>query len=276
MALTDQPLTLSAGSMVRYSFADYVDAAACAGFTAITVTKRLCHLAGRRESLTVADMRAVIGDHGLRVAEVEGSPGWLRGPGPADGRVLDLDEALGLATALGAAAVVAYHDERPGEPLDRMIGDFAAACDRANDVGVTLALEFLPWTPVSTLRDALLIVAGADRPNGRIVFDTWHHTHGTGQRAGLAPGEAALISCVQLVDARQAETGDLMQETMFGRRVPGTGVLDLPALVAALAAAGVECPVSVEVYDETYADLDARGYAQLLGTAARRLLRGER
>jgi sugar phosphate isomerase/epimerase len=276
MVLTDQPLTLSAGSMVRYSFTDYVDAAACAGFTAITVTKRLCYLAGRRQSLTVADMRAVIGDHGLRIAEVEGSPGWLRGPAPADDRVLSLDEALGLATAVGAPAVVAYHDDRPGEPLDRMTGDFAAACDRASDLGLTLALEFLPWTPVGTLRDALLIVTGAGRPNGRIVFDTWHHAHGTGQGADLTPGEAALISCVQLVDARQAETGDLMRETMFGRRVPGTGVLDLPALVAGLAAAGVECPVSVEVYDETYADLDARSYAQLLGTAARRLLRGER
>jgi sugar phosphate isomerase/epimerase len=74
------------------------------------------------------------------------------------------------------------------------------------------------------------------------------------------------------VDARAAETDDLVTETTFGRRVPGTGVLDLPALVAELDAVGLACPVAVEVYDETLADLDARAYASVLADAARRLL----
>jgi sugar phosphate isomerase/epimerase len=273
MTLAAQPLTLSAGSMVRYSFSDFVDAASAAGFAAISVTKRLRHLARQREDLTLADMRAMIGERGLRVAEVEGTPGWRRGPArPDDGRVLGFEEALELATGLRATGVVAYHDERPGGSPGELAEDFAAACDRAAAADLTLALEFLPWTPVPTLSDALAIAEAAGRPNGGVVLDAWHHAHGGQRSLALTPGQAALISCFQLDDARSPQTDELVHETMFGRRVPGTGVLDLRALVAGLDAAGVDCPVAVEAYDETLAGLSAREYAGVLATAARHTL----
>jgi hypothetical protein len=49
--------------------------------------------------------------------------------------------------------------------------------------------------------------------------------------------QAALIS-LQLTDAHPPETGDLVPETMFGRRVPGAGILDLSAPVTELDAVG--------------------------------------
>jgi sugar phosphate isomerase/epimerase len=273
--LADQPLTLSAGSMVRYRFAELVDAAAHAGFAAISVTKRLRYLAHERDQLTDHGMLAAIRDHGLTVTEVEGTPGWLRGPAAADGRVLGFDEALELAAALAATGVVAYHDGRAGTGAsDCVVEDFAAACDRAAERALTVELEFLPWSPVRTLSDAVAIVEAAGRPNGRVVLDSWHYFHsGQSSRSpSLSPAQARLVSCLQLADARPPETDDLVLETMFGRRVPGTGILDLPGLVARLEEADVRCPVSVEVYDETLAHRDARAYTSALAEGARHTL----
>lgn len=273
MGLADQPLTLCAGSMVRYSFAEFAEAAAEAGFAFITVTKRLAYLARTRENLSPADMRAMLGDQGLRVAEVEGTPGWLRASAPRDERVLGLEEALRLATQLNATGVTAYHDGRATESPEKVIEDFGVACDQAFEQGLTFALEFLPWSPVPSLDAALTLVERAHRPNGRVVLDSWHHAHSALSPPALSRARASLISCVQLSDARQAEAGaDLAMETRFGRRVPGTGILDLPALVAALDTAGVPCPVGVEVYDATLISLSARDYATTLGNATRRVL----
>jgi sugar phosphate isomerase/epimerase len=272
MVLADQPMTLSAGSMVRYSFADFVDSAAVNGFAGISVTKRLRHLAGSREGLEVADMRRMLDDRGLGVAEVEGTSDWLSAPGPSDPRALGFVEALELAAALGAPGVVIFHDERPAASQREFIADFARACDVAADHGLLVALEFLPWTPIPTLSAALSLVQGADRPNGRIVFDAWHHSHGRQRHVELTHDQGSLIFCFQLDDARAAESTDLVHETMFGRRVPGTGVLDLPSILGALDAAGVACPVAVEVYDESLGPIPARDYAAILAAATRELL----
>lgn len=272
VALGDQPLTLSAGSMVRYSVKDYVDAAASAGFAAISVTKRVRHLAQTREGLSDADLRTMLDDRGLRVAEVEGSPDWLRGPVPDDPHRLGLGEAFTIADALGAPGVIVYHDGRPGGSAEQLVQDFGAACDLAADHDLLLALEFLPWSPVDTMSTALDIVGSAGRPNGRIVFDCWHHSHGTQREVTLRPEEAGLIFCLQVDDARAPESDSLEYETMFGRRLPGTGVLDLLPILRALDLAGVSCPVALEVYDETIVDLGADDYAQALMTAGRALL----
>jgi sugar phosphate isomerase/epimerase len=200
--LADQPMTLSAGSMVRYSFSDFVDAAGATGYAAISVTKRLCHLARSRENLTVTDMKLKLADHNLHVAEIEGTPEWLSGADADDPRVLDWEEALDLAERLNAPCVVAYHDERPGGSRERFCADFALACDHAHDRGLKLALEFLPWTPISTLADALAIVKEAARPNGGILFDTWHHSFGSSSVINLTADEASRIFCLQIDDAR--------------------------------------------------------------------------
>jgi sugar phosphate isomerase/epimerase len=274
MALVDQPLTLCAGSMVRYAFGDFVDAAAHAGFAAVTLTKRDRHLARRREGLTADEMGARIRDLALRVAEVEGTADWLPGDSPAPtGRELGFAEALDLATAWGASSVVLFHDGRPAASPGTLAGAFAAACDRAADSGVTLAIEFLPWSPIGDVYTALQIVEEAGRANGRVLFDTWHHGHSGVPSFSLTPRQAALISCIQLDDARPPESDDIVHETMFRRCLPGTGVLDLAPTLAALDAAGVACPVAAEVFDETTpSDTTAREWAGLLVETTRRTL----
>ena len=270
--LVDMPMTISAGSMVAYSYADLVDATAATGCAAISVTKRLRHVAAARENLGVADMLGMLKDRGLHVAECEGTPHWLSDPAGPDPRVFGLDEIIDLSVALEARGFVVYHDDRPGGSIDTFTRDFAAACDRAAEHDLAVAIEFLPWSRIPTFANAVTIVQGAGRPNGRIVFDTWHHSHGPSRELHITPEQAALLHCIQVDDARPPVSADILVETMMGRVIPGTGTLDLPYLLGALDAAGAACPVAVESYDETVSHLDARAYAELLVGATRKLL----
>jgi sugar phosphate isomerase/epimerase len=272
MPLADMPMTISAGSMVRYSYADLVDATAATGCTGISVTKRLAHVAASRENLSVADMLVMLTDRGLHVAECEGTPNWLSDAGPTDAKVFGLDEIIDLSVALDAKGFVVYHDDRPGGSIETFTRDFAAVCDRAAQHGLVVAIEFLPWSRIPTFADAVTIVRESGRPNGRIVFDTWHHSHGPSRELRVTPEQVALLHCLQIDDARPAETDDVLVETMMGRRIPGTGTLDLPYLLARLDAAGAACPVAVESYDETVSHLDAVAYAELLVGETRALL----
>ena len=219
-------------------------------------------------------MVTMVGDAGLRVTEIEGTSDWLPGQNPGrDARELGFAEALELATAVGASAVLLYHDDRPAAEPAELADAFAAACEAAAEVGLTLTIEFLPWTAIPDVHRALAIVQAAGSPNGRVLLDSWHHRH-SGADLALTREQTRLVSCVQLADARTPESDDLVQETMFRRCAPGTGILELPALVAELAAAGVDCPVAAEVYDDAARDLPALDYAAALADGCRKVLAG--
>jgi sugar phosphate isomerase/epimerase len=272
--LADEPLFLSAGSMVRYPFSEFVSAAAGAGYAGLSVNNRLWHLARSREGLTGTDMRARLDDAGLAVSEYEGAVDWLRaGPAEPDPREVPLAEILDRAALLGAARVMVTDDGRGLASLDEAAEDFATACDRAAEHGLAVAVEFLPWTAIPDVDTALQLVAAADRPNGGIVLDTWHYTHGS-RRSELRPADARWISCVQLADGRtEVAYDDLLHEATFERRVPGEGELPLAEVVRHLDAVGVRCPVAVELYNEDLGQLAPDAVASMLASAARRVLR---
>lgn len=194
--LVDMPMTISAGSMVAYSYSNLVDATAATGCTAISVTKRLRHVAATRENLSVADMLGMLKDRGLHVAECEGTPHWLSDPAGPDPRVFGLDEIIDLSVALEARGFVVYHDDRPGGSIETFTRDFAAVCDRAAEHDLAVAIEFLPWSRIPTFANAVTIVQGAGQrtdclrhlaPQPRPEPRASHHAR-AGSAAALHPG----------------------------------------------------------------------------------------
>ena len=114
-----------------------------------------------------------------------------------------------------------------------MAGPFGVLCDRAREVGALVHLEFMPMLSITDLASAWTIVSGADRPNGGIMFDTWHFFH-TGADFGLleqVPGDR--IFGVQFSDADPQPGADLGQDT-FNRLLPGDGSLDLVRVLGVL------------------------------------------
>ena len=91
--------------------------------------------------------------------------------------------------------------------------------------------------------------AGRLRPCG-VLVDTWHLARSGGSPADLADLAPHEIACVQLADAAPEAADDLADESRRARLLPGEGVVDFPAVAAALTKAGYDGPLGTEVLDE--------------------------
>ncbi|MGE3836228.1 MAG: sugar phosphate isomerase/epimerase family protein, partial [Acidimicrobiia bacterium] len=118
-------------------------------------------------------------------------------------QALEMCEQIGTATMSAVAGGTTAVDE------DGLTEGFAAVCDRAAAFGALVHLEFIPMTVVPDLATAWRIVQAADRPNGGLLFDTWHWYRGDPDFALLAtiPGDKVLA--VQVDDAAAEVQGHL-------------------------------------------------------------------
>jgi sugar phosphate isomerase/epimerase len=156
------------------------------------------------------------------------------------------EDVLRMALALGAESLSAIASSNTAAESDEMVEHFAALCDAAGEVGARVHLEFMPMSAVADLERAWDIVAGADRPNGGLTFDTWHFFRSNPDFELLEriPGER--IFAVQLNDAAAEVTGTLWEDTM-NRRLPGDGSFGLHRVIQVLAGIGGLTLVGPEV-----------------------------
>ena len=98
---------------------------------------------------------------------------------------------------------------------------------QGGEFGLRLTIEFQPLVRHSRPGRRPGDRRGHGRPNGRVLFDTWHHGHSALTSAWLAPTQASLVSCVQIDDAQPPVSQDLIHESTFRRCLPGTGTLPL-------------------------------------------------
>ncbi len=282
MTLGPNSLVLCSGTIGRdTSFRDRLAAATAAGYDAISLWGR-DYARAQSEGHSDGEMRTMLDDHGLVVAEVD--PAWWWTPGaPEIGRSLaevdplDVfrygeDDLLAMAEALGARSLNAAEVLGGAWTVEDGAEAFAALCDRAAQHGLLVHLEWLAWSKVPDLATAWELVRLADRPNGGLNIDTWHcaRTGTTADELRALPGDRVLA--IQLDDAPLDAEVNLIDATLHDRQLPGAGELDLVGYLGALRAIGVRCPVGVEVFsDELHAS--GPGPAALAAAeAARRVL----
>ncbi len=137
--------------------------------------------------------------------------------------------------------------------------------------GVRVAVEFMRFTGIHSLRDALAVlerVAPADQ--AVVVVDALHLHRGGETPSDVASAPAHRIGYLQLCDAAELEPEELATEARHHRLAPGQGILPLRQLVNA---APPGTPVSVEVQsDRLYADMEPAQRATYLREAARAVL----
>jgi sugar phosphate isomerase/epimerase len=241
---------LCAGTVTGADFPQLLGAAQAGGFDAISLFP--AHYRQARDSgLADADLRAMLADRGLCIAELDPLLNWVPGhafPTDAGMGVVDEDTFYRIADALGARSlnVVWALPERVPEEL--LIEAFAALCGRAARHGLLAHIEFLPWAQIDDIEAALRIVRRADRPNGGVMFDSWHHFRSGFDAARLAQLPLDKVMAVQLNDAPRRAEDDLVEETMQRRLLPGAGDIPLAQLVAALREGGCNAPLGVEVF----------------------------
>jgi sugar phosphate isomerase/epimerase len=263
-------LILSHFSLGRFRpFEDRVRAAAEAGFAAMGLYvgdyERL-----RAEGARDADLRAVLGHHGLRVVEIEALRGWSASGAARDAYLRTERSVFAMSDALGPGHHVQVIGPYTGT-LDDAAEAFAGVCDRAAQHGLAAAIEFLPeMSNIPDAAAAMQIVQAAGRANGGICLDCWHHFRGANDDDMLRAIPAGRIFAVQFGDGpRRRVDPDYYTDCTRYREVPGDGDFDLAGFLRLVSEMGVRLPLSVEVMSVGLQDRPAGEIARRLASATR-------
>jgi sugar phosphate isomerase/epimerase len=188
-----------------------------------------------------AELRRRLGDAGVSVCDV-----GVVVLSPA----FDLEELARVLSAgrnLGADRVVVM-DRQPDRGAAAAL--LAAVCGQAGERGMTVAVEFMPYTATRTLAEAVALIEAAGAPEAGVVVDLLHlcRSGSVPQLAGLDP---RLVRLVQICDAPlTAPPADrLRDEALYDRLRPGDGELPLTKLLSRLPAGAprtIEAPVAGE------------------------------
>jgi sugar phosphate isomerase/epimerase len=262
-------LVLCAGTVQGIGFAERVEAAAAGGFQAISLFADQYQRAREHEKLSDADMRSLLAERGLCIAELDPLLGWV--PGLGDFGATE-SEFYRIADALGARSLNVALPFATSLPLDALASAFAALCDRAARHGLKVHLESLPWAQINTVSAAHAIVALASRQNGGLMIDVWHHFRSGAGNQALDQLDGARVLGVQLSDAPREPEPDPIGETLERRRLPGDGDIDLVDILRRLDAIGSRAPLGVEVFSTELGHLPAREIAKRAGDRVRELI----
>ena len=251
-----RPLSLAPASVADLSAAEVVECAAAAGFSQV----------GVRPTDVVSDVPAVaeaLRRTGVELLEFE----YVRiVPGPlADEQLRTVD----AAAALGARFLLVVSDD---PDRGATAAKLAALVERLAGAATTLALEFMAFTQVRRLADAVAIARQV--PGVTVLPDPLHLVRTGDAVDELAATDPGLIGYAQLCDApavpAATDPAALAEEARHRRLPPGHGSLPLVGFLAALPD-GV--PVSVEVQsDQLREQLAPIERARLLRKAAEALL----
>ena len=206
------------------------------------------------ETRSLAEMKKVFDDNGLRHLELEFIMDWFLDPDDPRRQASDEIRELLIRAAAGLGAHHIKVGNIPGTPcgLAQLTERFGELCaDAARHTDAKVVYEFMPFDAnVKSVDAAVAVVAGAAAPNGGIAIDTWHMS-----KLGIAPDELRRIpreylSWVELSDGRLEDMDDLIDETVNHRRLPGEGEFDLRAYIAVCEDCGYGGPWGVEVLSE--------------------------
>ena len=254
--LTNHDLVVSHFTLGRhFDIGDRVGSAAAAGCAGVGLYvgeyRRL-----ERSGFAPEALHDLLSRHGLCLAEIEVLQGW------ADPSVADTDRyreieatAWRMADAFGCRYVQAIG------PYAGSVADagrsYRGLCDRARDHGLVVGLEFLPFTNIYSAADALAIVETADRDNGGVCVDIWHHERGAADLALIEAIPAARVMGIQMSDGPLVpDDDDYFEDCLRNRVAPGDGEFDVTGFVTALRSRGVTAPWSLEVCNEAAWDTD--------------------
>jgi len=240
-----------------FGWRDRCEEAAKVGFAGIGIWH--ADLEHVLETHTLAEMKAIFDDAGLRHLELEFLMDWFVDTGDERRAASDQQRRL----LFDAAAVLEPHHIKIGNipatpaPLEQVTERFAELCaDAAEHHAATIAYEIMPFDPnVRTLDDVITVAAGAGAPNGGIAIDTWHMG-----KLGIAPEELRRIplehlAWVELSDGQREDMPDPVDETINHRRLPGEGEFDVAAYVDVCRDMGYPGPWGVEVLSEELRNL---------------------
>jgi sugar phosphate isomerase/epimerase len=227
--------------------------AAKAGFTGFGVVHNDLEVYLREGDLNTLGKH--LEDSGITFVELEFLTDWWQVGTPARA---ESDRLMGLL--LEASEVLRPHHVKVGPDITGGsfdVGEWAEQWYRVSDafanVGTVIALEFMPFSNISTLDLAVELVKTAGHRAGGLMIDMWHIMRGGAhQLAQLRDVPLELITGVELDDGDAEQVGDGYSDTVLRRRLPGEGAWPVPELIRILHDKGWSGPWGVEILSESY------------------------
>jgi sugar phosphate isomerase/epimerase len=221
-----------------------------------------------RDTIGYPMARRILSDYGIQHFEVEFLTNWWTNGQcrrTSDAMRQDLFEA---AVELGAP-IVKVAPELVGDPVERahFVDQFGQLCVEAARTGLRIGLEPIPFSNLASIADGVDVISDVRQPNSGLVIDIWHCF-----RSGTTPEDleamlaADQVYVVELDDGAEEIVGDLRNDTVNHRLLPGQGVFDVPHYVAALHNIGFRGHWGVEIISEIHR---ARPPKEALADAAR-------
>jgi sugar phosphate isomerase/epimerase len=240
------PLSLAHLSELDVPPAELVDFAAAAGFSSIGLRTVAAVPGGReyplRRAAEQAEMRRRMDAAGVSVLYIE------MVSLSEETRVSDYRPALEVGAALGASRLAVAGDSTDFSVVAERLAQLS---ELAGSYGIAVDLEFMPFRPVQSFRDAVEVVKRARHPNAHILVDALHVFRSRSAPEELARADRALLGAFQICDApRTAPAPDqLAAEARTRRLLPGEGDLPLRTLLDALPPDipfGIEIPLAAQ------------------------------
>jgi sugar phosphate isomerase/epimerase len=149
-----------------------------------------------------------------------------------------IDAGVDLSTTRGAAGIWAAEVDATVRSVRSLEGlDDGLRYARLLGARSITVVETGDYDPTDRRQvDAAKIVAGADRPNGGLLFDLWHHLRGPDGGQFDPSIDPSMIFEIQVADMGADAWPNVRDECMTSRLLPGEGHGQLARRVAALVA----------------------------------------
>ena len=240
-------LILNAQTLPVVPFDVRVKAASSAGYRGISI--RPSEYNGAREQgLDDAAMLKLLADANVEVTEIGLATTWLPGAGGQPGVDTDETTLWHMADLFKPRQLNCALWEK--HSLSDMIRGFGVLCDRAAAKSLLVALEFIPHSGIRDMLVGWEIVNGAARPNGGLIFDTWHFHRCRTPHEAITTVPPEKWFALQLSDARDVPWPEVREESRHGRLLPGEGVIDFTSIIGRLMGSGAKPTISVEVISD--------------------------
>jgi len=246
--MSAKPLCLNGFNGSPYLGADenlpgWIDAAAAAGFPLFAPDRFSLEVWAARGG-TLAGLSKRLRDAGIGC-------GFIAAAAMLDGgdASAELNQAREAAEALGTRFL--QINLAAATPQARLAA-VERACAVLQGSGLRLAIEYMPISPLISVRETVAIVQHVGTACAGAMIDIWHHSRGPDGWADLAAVPADAIAYVELNDALPLQSQDLAAETVSRRVFPGEGEFDIARFVRTLGAIGYQGMASVEILNEVW------------------------